>query len=104
MKVLAEEGAEKRSRRLDKSDCRLRSSRLPENPRCLSYRLVETLGRDLDRVLDALRVLACDPACSERHRAEDTELSTETMSVIPTVQLPLVFALGAAFFLARSFS
>jgi hypothetical protein len=27
------------------------------------------LRRDLDRVLDALRVPTCDPACSDRHPA-----------------------------------
>jgi hypothetical protein len=41
---------------------------LPKNAKCLSDRLVETLRGDLDRTFDALRVAACNPACSKPHK------------------------------------
>jgi hypothetical protein len=47
---------------------------LPENAQRLSYGLVETLGRDLDRMLDALRVPTGDPAGSDWHRVEDSSI------------------------------
>jgi hypothetical protein len=40
-----------------------------ENVKRLSHGLEQTLRGNLDRVLHALRVPACDPACSDRHRA-----------------------------------
>jgi len=40
---------------------------LPENAKRLSHRLEQTLCGDLNRVLDALRVPAGDPASSDRH-------------------------------------
>jgi hypothetical protein len=39
-----------------------------ENAQRLSQCLIETLRRDLVGMLDALRVLACHPACSDSHR------------------------------------
>jgi hypothetical protein len=38
-----------------------------ENAQRLSQCLIETLRRDLVGMLDALRVLACHPACSDSH-------------------------------------
>ena len=48
---------------------------LPENPECLSYRLVETLRGDLDRMLDALRVPRGNLACSDHHPPEDSSFA-----------------------------
>jgi hypothetical protein len=42
---------------------------LAENAKRLSNGFEQALRRDLDRVLDAVRVPASDPSCSDRHPA-----------------------------------